>query len=288
MIRVRLVPRSEVAGLVGAAPARRARRRSPLTVLVLLATVFAIGGLASAQAEGTGPADSGTEGDYHNINPVKTVASGATVAAGKVFSVAARGGTTTVPTTARAVRLRITIKGRVTGVATVFPLGRPEQASPTTIPFTSATPGYGTVDVQVGVSDKIALSHTAPGSVYVTIQIAAYTDQVTASTISGLGGNPGDVLRTDGYNGAYWGRQAPVVTVREKMVTMTGSDTFYRGYAECNSNEYPVSGGFSIYVGAPDGQLRYSYAYNQFWLVGVKFASTEARTVTVYALCAQK
>jgi hypothetical protein len=181
------------------APAAPDRRRRPAAVVIGVSVVVLLAaGLTAAQAT-----SSTTNVAITPLSPVKTVAAAKSIPASGTFAFLAAGGTSTVPSDAHVVQLGITVKGSQAGTLSFYPLGDPGSASPTTVAWSAGGTGAGTVNVNVGMSDKVVIANNSSAAATVGIKITGYSTQITAAGISGSGGTAGQVLTNTG-SGAAW------------------------------------------------------------------------------------
>lgn len=138
------------------------------------------------------------------LTPVKTVTTGVSVAAGKTYAFVGSGGSTTVPTNALVIRVAITVKGVAGGTLSFAPLGDPAGASPTKVTWPAGGTGSGTVNVNLGTSNKVVVSNGSTGSATVGVKITGYSTQVAAAGIDGSGGTSGQVLTNNGDGTVAW------------------------------------------------------------------------------------
>lgn len=156
------------------------------------------------------------------LTPVKTVTTGVSVAAGKTYAFVGSGGSTTVPTNALVIRLAITVKGATGGTLSFAPLGDPAGASPTKVTWPAGGTGSGTVNVNLGTSNKVAVSNASTGSATVGIKITGYSTQVTAAGINGAGGTNGQVLTNNGDGTVDWRTPDAAPAIYKGAVSQSG------------------------------------------------------------------
>jgi hypothetical protein len=138
------------------------------------------------------------------LTPARAVTGGALVAAGKVYSFVASGGSTTVPSDAMAVQLAITVKGSGGGTLEFSPLGDADHESTEQVSWPAGGSGSGTVRVNLGQSDKVAITNSSSATAVVGVKITGYSTQITAASIASAGGLPGQVLSIDSANKVKW------------------------------------------------------------------------------------
>lgn len=182
------------------AAARRWRVRPSAKIAVGVSVVALLaGGVTAAMAS-----SNTTDVAITPLTPVRAVSSGATVAAGKVYSFVASGGSTTVPSNATVVQLAITVKGSKAGTVKFGPLGDAAQESTDQVSWSAGGNNTGTVRVNVGQGNKVAVTNTSTATAVVGIKITGYSTQITAASIASAGGQPGQVLSIDNANKVKW------------------------------------------------------------------------------------
>lgn len=188
---------------------RRSQRVATTTVALATTILIAVGVTgATADSETTNVA-------ITPLTPVKTITTGASVAAGKSYTFVGSGGSTTVPTNALVIQVAVTVKGAAGGTLTLAPSGDPASASPTKISWPAGGTGGGTVKVNLGQSNKVVITNGGTGSATVGVKITGYSTQVTAAGINGTGGTNGQVLTNNGNGTVAWKNPpAPPVVLR--------------------------------------------------------------------------
>lgn len=277
IVRTRNESRSELV-----APRRRAGFATGAAIVALAAVLSCVPG---ATAEVTNPLD--VQANYF-VQPPKSYS--ATIYDRKYYTLQVRAGSTTVPTTATAVLINVTDKSGKAGVIDVQPYGQsgyPGQL--TTKSWAAGENPSGYFMVAVGASDKISIYNRSGRTLSLGIQIVGYSDKVPVGQISGSTAQVGDVLRTDGDGRVFWGPETTKLQTRSVTRTDTLTTRDFYGVAPCNSDEYPVAGGYSISEDSPPAQVRWSQAKDNAWTVLVQFSTPYGpRTVTTYATCALK
>jgi hypothetical protein len=133
------------------------------------------------------------------------VLSGATIHANSSASPVVSGGSTTVPTNATTVRVTVLAKGAAAGVLSFYPYGNPSGGSGQTLAYPAGSVAVtGTIQENIGQSNKLTFANAGAGSVVVTATLTGYSTQVTAGDINGTGGTAGQVLTNNGTGGASW------------------------------------------------------------------------------------
>lgn len=200
------------------------RRRRPATLAVGAAlTAFLATGISGADATSTT-----TEVAFSEVTPVRTITTGASVGANKTWSFVASAGSTTVPSNATVVRLAITVKGTKAGTLSFYPAGDPSAASPTTLSWPAGGSNAGTVNVNVGLGNKVVIANASLATATVGVKITGYSTQVTNGSINGSGGSAGQVLTNNGNGTTSWKSppaQRTMLTARVRYsVLRPGSD----------------------------------------------------------------
>lgn len=195
---------------------RRGHRVMATTVAMATAILIAVGVTgATADSKTTSVA-------ITPLTPVRTVTAGVSIAAGKTYAFVGSGGSTTVPTNALVIRLAITVKGAAGGTLSFAPLGDPAGASPTKVTWPAGGTGSGTVNVNLGASNKVVVSNASTGSATVGVKITGYSTQVTAAGINGAGGTNGQVLTNNGDGTVAWKNTVQPPAIYKGAVTQTG------------------------------------------------------------------
>lgn len=195
---------------------RRSQRVATTTVALATAILIAVGVTgATADSETTNVA-------ITPLTPVKTITTGASVAAGKSYTFVGSGGSTTVPTNALVIAVAVTVKGAAGGTLTLAPSGHPASASPTKISWPAGGTGGGTVKVNLGQSNKVVITNGGTGSATVGVKITGYSTQVTAAGINGTGGTNGQVLTNNGDGTVGWRTPPATPQLFKAHVTSTG------------------------------------------------------------------
>jgi hypothetical protein len=157
------------------------------------------------------------------LNPTKTITSAHSITAGTTYAFVAAGGSSTVPSNARVVRLAVTVKGTKAGTLSFYPAGDPGSASPTTLSWAAGGSNAGNVNVNVGQLDKVTLTHTSAAAATVGVQITGFSTQVTSAAINGSGGTAGQVLTNNGDGTTAW-KAAPGPTFLRAQITWSGAN----------------------------------------------------------------
>jgi hypothetical protein len=186
--------------LVDAGPPRTRRRlRTPMVIAGVAVLSF---GTWAGIAAATG---STTSVSFIALTTPKAVLSNTAIATHKSSSPVVIGGTTTVPSNATTVQVKVSAKGTAAGTLNFYPAGNPSGASGQTLAYTTATtPATTTIEENVGQSGELTIYNSGSGSATVTATIIGYSTQVTAGDISGLDGTSGQVLTNNGSGGASW------------------------------------------------------------------------------------
>lgn len=187
------------------------RRPAAIAVGVALTTFLAIG-VSGADATSTTTGVAITP-----VSPVKTISTGASVGAGKTYSFVASGGASPVPTHATVVQLAITVKGTKAGMLTFFPTGDTSAASPTTLSWPAGGNNAGTVNVNIGVDNKVSVGNSSAATATVGVKITGYSTQVTSGSINGSGGSAGQVLTNNGNGTTSWNTPGRPLTARVRV-----------------------------------------------------------------------
>ncbi|HVK26924.1 MAG TPA: hypothetical protein VM575_01175, partial [Nocardioides sp.] len=125
-------------------------------------------------------------------------------------------------TNALVIRLAITVKGAAGGTLSFAPLGDPAGASPTKVTWPAGGTGSGTVNVNLGTSNKVAVSNASTGSATVGVKITGYSTQIPAGGVSGTGGTNGQVLTNNGDGTVAWKTPAAPPVLLRAAVSGTG------------------------------------------------------------------
>lgn len=195
--------------------------RVAATTVALATTILIAVGVTGAVAE-----SKTTDVAITPLVPVKTITAATSVAAGKTYVFVASGTTSTVPTNAMVVQLAVTAKGTKAGTLSFAPLGEPGNASPTTVSWAAGGTGAGTVNVNVGVSNKVVVTNSSLAAATVGVKITGYSMQVPAAGINGSGGTNGQVLTNNGDGTVGWKAPAAVPTVFKAAVNSGGTVLF--------------------------------------------------------------
>lgn len=199
---------------------RRSHRVAATTVALATAVLIAVGVTgATADSRTTNVA-------ITPLTPVKTVTAGVSVAAGKSYAFVGSGGSTTVPTNALVIRLAVTVKGAAGGTLSFASLGVPAEVSPTKVTWPAGGTGTGTVNVNLGASNKVVVTNASTGSATVGLKITGYSTQVVAGGISGTGGSGGQVLTNNGDGTVAWKSPAQLPAIFRGAVTSSGTVDF--------------------------------------------------------------
>jgi hypothetical protein len=143
---------------------------------------------------------------YTPLVPVHKLLSNTSIAKGATNSPAVLGGATTVPTDATSVQLLVSVKSTQPGHVRVYPAGNPGASTSESIFFDGGDAvETRTTGQSAGLSSKVSITNFGIAAATVTVTIIGYSTQVTASGISGSGGDPGEVLTNTGA-GAKWGQ----------------------------------------------------------------------------------
>jgi hypothetical protein len=215
------------------------------------------------------------------------ILSNVSIATAATNSTVVNGGSTTVPTDATSVQLRVAVKSAAAGSLSVFPRDHPGSMSADTISFAAGNVLTTRVTRQSpGLSSEVSFKNNGPAGAVVTVTITGYSTQTTASNISGSGGTAGDVLTNTGA-GASW--QAAGINgykiVSSTPVSVTAGSAQVAS-AACPPGSVVLGGGASsdntaesLISSWPDS--------SSSWSVAVRNESTiTAHGFTVYAICA--
>jgi len=183
---------------------------------------------------GAAPTTSTTNVTFINLTIPHKVLSAATIAANKTSSPVVAGGTTTVPTNATTVQLTVSAKGAAGGVLNFYPTGNVSGGSGQSLSYPSGSvTASTTIQENIGQSDELTFANSSTGSAIVTATITGYSTQVTAGTINGTGGSPGQVLTNNGAT-ASWGPPGGAA------YSATGSGSLPSGYTLIASVSVPA------------------------------------------------
>jgi hypothetical protein len=151
-----------------AAVGRQRRRRFVGLMTAAAAIVALVDAVASASST--------TSEGIVSITP-HSVASGASIAAGKSVAYVVSGGATTVPTDATRVQFSVTVSDQAkAGTLTAQPYLDAADASGDMLSWQAPkTSVSGTFLEPVGVSNKVAFTNTSSGTVTVTVKITGYS-----------------------------------------------------------------------------------------------------------------
>jgi hypothetical protein len=125
------------------------------------------------------------------------------------------GGTTTVPSDATRVQLRVSVKGSASGSLRVYPAGDLSDAQNDVAHWTSTKVGTATVGVSAGTSDRVSFVNVSARPINLSVTITGYSTQVAVGDVNGFGGTPGQVL-TDTGIGAAWQTPGSVYTLSQR------------------------------------------------------------------------
>jgi hypothetical protein len=204
-------------------------------VAVVLSTLALIGGIDAIAS-----ASSSTSEGIVTVT-AKSIASGASISAGKSAAYVVSGGSTTVPTDATRVLFSVAVtKHGAAGNLAGQPYLDPADASGDSISWTSTPSSLtGTMLEPVGVSNKVAFVNNSAGSVTVTIKIIGYSTSA------------GDAVRLDHVEG----RLATDETVLNALPRLTVT-TAVEGEA---GETFLIINGANL---APGSTVYFHYSYN--------------------------
>jgi hypothetical protein len=188
--------------------------------------VATLGALTVATVSFAIPTTSTTNVAFISLTTPRKVLNAVSVAANKSTSAVIAGGTTTVPTNATAVKLTVTAKGTAGGTLNFYPAGNDAGGSGQYLSYPSGnSPVSATIEENIGQSDELTVANSGSGSAVVSMTVLAYSTQVTAGDLNGVGGTNGQVLTNDGVGGASWHDPAGPQTYASRLNDWPGNFT---------------------------------------------------------------
>ena len=155
---------------------------------------------AMASASASGPANATPAASASLASP-HALFTGRSFAANSSAAVVVIGASTTVPTDATTVVIKITAGGPAAGSITVYPTGNPATVNPS-VSWTSGGTSTITLTEHVGASNEVTFANHL-GTAKASASLLGYSTDVTETDVSATGGTAGQVLTNIG-SGARW------------------------------------------------------------------------------------